>query len=55
MSDAFGAAIFVATFITIMETFFVTARIWRERPAVGLDPNTGHYRSVRRMAAERQR
>jgi len=49
------ALVFVLTMLGLTEIIVQVCTIWNERPAVGLDPNTGHYRSVRRMAAERRR
>ena len=55
MSDPEAAVLYVLTSICLMECFFVAWNVWRQRPPVAKDWNTGRYRSVRLMARERRR
>jgi hypothetical protein len=41
------------TVLTLAYALVAAVTFWVQRPRVGRDPNTWHYRSVRRMARER--
>jgi hypothetical protein len=55
MSTTEAIVLWTVMGLTLAYGAVATIAAWMHRPPVGRDPNTWHYRSVRRMAKERQR